>query len=50
MYGVGGMTNPDIYVKFNNVTIKSENFDNDLWSIRDDLKVINLKYEKKKVY
>ena len=44
------MTKPDKYVKFKNVKIKTENFDDDLWSIRDDLKIINLKYEKKKVY
>jgi len=50
VHGVGGMTKPDKYVKFKNVKIKTENFDNDLWSIRDDLKVINLKNEKKKIY
>ena len=43
VHGVGGMTKPGKYVKFKNIRIKTENLEDDLWSIRDDLKIINLK-------
>lgn len=42
VHGVGGITKPGKYVKFKNVRIKIENFDDDLWTIRDNLKIINL--------
>ena len=43
VHGVGGMTKSGKYVKFKNIRIKTENLEDDLWSIRDDLKIINLK-------
>ena len=43
VHGIGGMTKPGKYVKFKNIRIKTKNLDDDLWSIRDDLKIINLK-------
>ena len=42
VHGVGGITKPEKFVKFKNIRIKISNLKNDIWKIRDDLKIINL--------
>ena len=42
VHGVGGITKPEKFVKFKNIRIKTSNLKDDIWKIRDDLKIINL--------